>query len=389
MLVENSRNYVRAGAIYEGARPFIGNGLVTSEGPFWLRQRRMMQPHFHRKRLIGLTQLMTTTIGQELATWEGAARAGSDFNLMEAFSRITMRVTVRALFGTSLSDQEIENVSRDLTFLLNYIPRATLTTKLPAWLPVPKARRFKQMLQGLNTSIYTLIERVRQSDAADGTLMGMMLDMVDDETGKGMTDEQLRDEAVSLVLAGYETTSLVLSWISHFLTQHPTVMARLHDEIDAAIGSRTPIFEDIRSLEYVVRILQETVRLYPPAWFFPRMAVADDVIDGYTIPAGTNVFVLPYMVHRHPDFWQDAERFDPERFAPEQAAGRHKFAWLGFGAGQHQCLGRDFALIEAQFLLAMLFQRYRIAAIPEKVATPQLSTMLRPKNGVTVKLSSR
>ncbi len=204
MLVEHGRNYIRGGAIYEGSRSFIGDGLLTNDGPFWLRQRRMMQPHFHRKRLTGLTTLMAATIGEELATWEPVARAGQTFNLTPAFGRITMKVTVRALFGTSLSDQEVDSLSNDLTFALDYIPKATLLAKLPSWLPVPQARRFTEMLNGINTTLYRLIERVRQSDTADNTLMGMMLDTVDDETGERMTDVQLRDEAISLIIAGFE-----------------------------------------------------------------------------------------------------------------------------------------------------------------------------------------
>jgi cytochrome P450 len=389
MLVEHARNYVRAGAIYDVARPFSGNGLVSSDGPYWLRQRRMMQPHFHRKRLAGLTALMAATIGEELATWEPAARAGQNINLLPAFSRITMKVIVRALFGTSLNDQEVDDLSGDLSFMLDYIPQATVNSKLPSWLPLPGTRRFKRVLQRVNAAIYRLIERVRQSDTVDGTLMGMMLDLIDEETGERMTDEQLRDEAVSLVLAGYETTSLALSWASHYLTQDQAVMARLQDEIDVALGSRTPAFEDIPALKYAARVFQETIRLRPPGWFVSRMAIADDTIDGYTIPAGANVFLLPYTIHHHSGFWEDAERFDPERFTPENTAGRDKFAWIAFGAGQHQCIGRDFAIMEAQLILAMLFQRYRISAEPGSIVKPELSATLRPKNGVTIKLMSR
>ncbi len=389
MFLENARNYVRGGPVYEGGRPILGNGLVGSDGPFWLRQRRMMQPHFHRKRLAGLTALMVATISEELTTWEPIARAGQNINLTPAFSRITMKVIVRALFGMSLNDQEVDELSGDLTYMLDYIPKAMLISKLPAWMPVPGAKRSKEVIQRVNTAIYKLIERVRQSDAVDGTLMGMMLDLVDEETGEQMTNEQLRDEAVSLVLAGYETTSLALSWAGHYLTQQHALMVRLHDEVDAALGSRTPAFEDIPALGYAARVFQEVIRIRPPAWFLSRQAVADDVIDGYSIPAGSSVMILPYIIHRHPGFWEDAERFDPDRFAPERAASRDKFAWIAFGVGQHQCIGRDFAMMEAQLILAMLFQRYRISAVPGSVVEPELSATLRPKNGVTVKLTAR
>jgi cytochrome P450 len=217
--------------------------------------------------------------------------------------------------------------------------------------------------------------------------MQLMLDLVDAETGAQMTDQQLRDEAVTLVLAGYETTSLTLAWICQLLTQHPQKLAKLQAEVDALEG-RTPAFADLPALRYTRMVIQEGMRLYPAAWTFTRQAVEDDVIDGRAIRAGTTVAVLPYTIHRHPELWDEPERFEPERFTPERIAERHKYAWIAFGLGQHQCLGKDFALIEAQLILAMLLQHYRMEAVPGRVAEPELSGTLRPKGGVWVRLTS-
>jgi cytochrome P450 len=384
VLVTNSRNYQRSGATYDGARAFLGNGLATSEGEFWLRQRRMMQPHFHRKRLAALTDLMVATIDAELATWQPASQAGDAFNVHPAFNRITMNVIVRALFGTALSHREVDELSAEMAFAVDKILPNAIVSGLPNWLPIPGRQRMTQARQTIDTALYDVIGRVRQG-GADATLMAMMLDMVDAETGAQMTDLQLRDEAITLVFAGYETTSLTLSWACDLLTRHPDVLAKLQAEVDTVLGGRAPTFADLPSLTYTSMVIQETMRLRPPAWFLSRAAAAADEIDGYAIPAGSVIGLSFYAIHRHPDFWEDQERFDPERFRPERVAGRHKFAWLAFGAGQHQCIGRDFALMEAQLLLAMLLQRYRITAAGH-IATPKLTATLQPKDGVWVNL---
>jgi cytochrome P450 len=385
MLRDNAQNYVRAGVLYEAARSFLGNGLAVSDGAFWLRQRRMMQPHFHYKRLATLTDLMVATIGEELGSWGVAARSGAPFNLAPAFNRITMHVVVRTLFGTALTNQEADTLGAEMAFALDHFFLDALAGTLPAWLPLPGARRLRQARATVDAALYDMIGRVRRGEGGEDTLMAMLLHMVDAETGAQMTDQQLRDEAVTLVLAGYETTSLALSWTCQLLTQHPEVMAKLQAEIDA-LGGRALSFVELRSLSYASMVIQESMRLYPPAWFYGRAAVADDEIDGFAIEAGTIVGVLPYTVHRHPELWEQPERFDPERFRPERSASRPKSAWMGFGLGQHQCIGRDFALMEAQLVLAMLLQRYHIATVPGQVATPQLSATLRPKGGLFVNI---
>jgi cytochrome P450 len=386
VLVNHSRNYVRSGATYDAARIFMGNGLAMSDGEFWLRQRRMMQPHFHRKRLAALTEQMVATIDQGLASWAADGYVGRASNLHPMFNRITMNVIVRALFGTALSHHEVDELSTEMAFAVDNILPSAIASSLPSWLPIPGARRFRQVRQKIDTALYEVINRVRQG-GGDETLMAMMLDMVDAETGTQMTDQQLRDEAVNLVFAGYETTSLTLSWTCDLLTRHPEVMAKLQAEVDTVLGGRTPTFADLPSLAYTNMVLQETMRLRPPAWFLSRSAVGADAIDGYVIPAGAFVAMPLYVIHRHPDYWDDPERFDPERFTPERVAARHRFAWMAFGAGQHQCIGRDFALMEAQLLLAMLVQRYRITAVGQ-AATPKLTATLQPKKGVWITLEN-
>lgn len=389
IFLDNSRNYVRSGPVYEAGRSFLGNGLATSDGDFWLRQRRLMQPQFHRKRLATLTEIMVATIEAELADWAPAADAAAPFDLLRAFNSITMKVIVRTMFGTSLNRQESDDVGKEMALAANYLLLGALTSALPRWLPVPGARRYRQALQKIDAVLSDVITGTRQAGGDADNLIAMFLHMVDAETGAQMTDQQLRDEAVTIFFGGYETTSLMLSWAFHFLTQHPEMLDRLQAEVDAALGTRLPTFADLPALPYTSMILQETVRLRPPAWFITRTAVAADVIDGFAIPAGATVGVLPYLVHRHPDYWANPEQFDPQRFAPECSADRHRFAWMPFGAGQHQCIGKDFAMMEAQLILAMLLQRYRVTAAPGHTTRPQLSATLKPKGGVFVNLARR
>ncbi|HEX2623525.1 MAG TPA: cytochrome P450, partial [Phototrophicaceae bacterium] len=204
-----------------------------------------------------------------------------------------------------------------------------------------------------------------------------------------MTDQQLRDEAVTLFLAGYETTSVAMAWSFHYLTQQAEFAARLHAETDAVLGDRDPVFMDVPQLAYARMVMQEALRLYSPTYWVSRTAEEDDVIDGYRIRKGQMVAIMSHMIHRHPDFWQHPEAFDPERFTPENSAGRHQLAWIPFGAGQRQCIGRDFALMEGQLILTKIAQRYNVHAIPGKVAAPHVSTTLRTKDGVWVTISKR
>jgi cytochrome P450 len=388
ILVDNAQNYRKGGAMWDAVRAMLGNGLVVSEGSFWMRQRRMMNPQFHRQRLAALNDLMVSAITEALDTWEQSAN-GSDFNVASAFSELTMKVITRTLFGTGLSNDEMDRVSKAMNYALSYIIQAIVLNSLPSWMPAPGKKEFEQSIKQIDETVYRIIADSRKDNGESNHLMAMLLDMVDDETGEGMTDQQLRDEVTTLFLAGYETTSIALAWAFDFLTHQPDVMEKLQAEVDSAIGDRLPTFADLMKLPYSRMILSETLRIRPAAWQLPRTAVEDDEIDGYPIPAGTTITGLIYMCHYHPDEWDNPEVFDPERFQPDKTEKRHKFAYMPFGAGQRKCIGMDFALMEGQLALAMVAQRYKLSKTTENLAEPQLSTTLRPKGGVMVKLEKR
>lgn len=392
VLRDRAASYRKGGAVWDTLRTILGNGLVVSEGDFWLRQRRMMQPQFHRQRLAGLTDLMVRAIDDSLASWAPAARDGRPLDLLPAFNHLTMRVVVDTLFGASLPRATLEEVADAMGYVLGYVMLGAATRGLPAWLPLPGKRRFARDLARFDRIAHDLITTARKDRGDDNHLLALLLDVVDEQSGEGMDDRQLRDEIATLFLAGYETTSIALTWTFDYLTRHPAVMQALQDEVDGALAGRTPGFADLPKLPYARMVLQEVLRLRPPAYFIPRVATEDDEIDGFPIPAGSEVVALTYTIHRHPDVWSDPDRFDPQRFAdhgPRGSGAPHPFAWIPFGAGQRLCIGRDFAMMEGTLALAMIVQRFRVSALGGHPARPALSTTLRPRDGVHVRLSPR
>lgn len=388
IFVDNVQNYRKGGAMWDAIRALLGNGLVVSEGSFWLRQRRMMQPQFHRQRIAALSDLMVSAMKEALDTWESSA-SGQDFNMAQAFNQLTMKVVARTLFGTGLDKEEMEKVSDSLAYAVDYILKAIAFNSLPSWMPTPGRKKYQEAIKQIDETVYGIIASSRANRGEANHLLAMLLDMVDDETGEGMTDKQLHDEVTTLFLAGYETTSVALSWAFDFLSQHPEMMRKLQVEVDLVLGDRLPTMADLHQMPYSRMILQETLRIRPPAWQVMRTAVEDDEIDGYPIKAGTNIVALMYMCHFHPEEWSDPETFDPERFSPERSESRHKLAWMPFGAGQRLCIGKDFAMMEGQLALAMVAQRYQITKTSERPAEQQLAATLRPKGGVVVKLEKR
>lgn len=391
VLVDNARNYTKAGPIWDSMRTLLGNGLPVSEGDFWRRQRRLMQPHFHRRRLAAITDHMVAAIDESLADWTIRSANGQPFDIMEAMSQTTMRVIVRALFGTSIAAQDMELVSTQMGLILEKLLQGVVTQKIPTWVPLPGRGRYQQAIAAIDRVVFDVIERHQagHDHAAGDSLVAMLLNMVDDETGEQMTPQQLRDEAVTMFLAGYETTAVTLAWAFHFLTQEPQHMETLQHEIDTVLGDRTPGFGDLPQLGYTRMVLQEAMRYYPPSWQLTRTAQADDVIDGYPIPAGSEVAVMQHVIHHHPDIWPEPHRFDPTRFMPDQEKTRPRHAWIPFGAGQRFCIGRDMSIMEGQLVLARVLQQYHVRALPGRSATPHAAMTLRPKDGIWVELRRR
>ena len=388
VFVDNAKNYYKGGGLWEGVRAVSGNGLVVSEGDFWLRQRRLLQPHFQRKRLAAITDSMVAAAGESLDNWTAAADTRRPFDVLPAFAQVTMDVICRALFGQELSRADLDAASEHATFIFDYLIATVLTAELPRWLPIPGARRLRRAVEELDTIVFRIIAQERAAATPTNSLLGMLVEMVDEDTGTGMTDRQLRDEIITFFLAGYETTAATLAWLVHILIQQPDVLGNVEAEVALVLGERAPAFEDLMMMPYTRAVIQETLRLYPAGFNVPRTAAADDEIDGYAIPAGATVVALIYGVHHNPGVWDDPERFDPARFLGAAPADRHKQAWIPFGAGQRQCIGRDLSLMETQIILPMLLQRYALAPVPGRPVQLKLASTLVPK-GAHVYLSKR
>lgn len=394
VLRDNVRNYRKGGKLWDIIRDLLGNGLAVSEGDYWLRQRRMLQPHFHRQRLAALTTLMTEAIDEGLTGW--ATHNGDSFDLEKALAAITLKVITKTMFGSGLSQAEIDQVAGAMPIIGRYVLSGVVTRSLPRWLPIRSGERFRQACRAVDTVLYNVIARGRQALAEgryEDNLLAMLLNMVDDESGERMTDQQVHDEAITIFMAGYDTTAMGLTWTLHLLLQHPEALARLQAEIDQVLAGRTPTFADLPQLPYARMVFQEALRLYPPVAWLPRTAIADDVIDGFPIPAGATVVLPIYIIQQHPAFWSDAAVFRPERFAPTEAASstsaQHPYAWLPFGAGPRLCMGREFALMEGQLVLAMALQRFRFTPVAERPVTPRLTMAMAPKDGVWVQAARR
>jgi len=381
VLQDNARNYVK-GIVIAKLKVLIGEGLFTSEGDFWRRQRRLAQPAFHRDLLIGFVTTMTRTTATMLDRWEVRARTATPFDVAADMSALTLGIVGRALFSRVL-DGDADEVGQALTAALAIVnERAIRFLPSPLWWPSAANRRLRHSIAVLDRVVYDIVEARRRTDRQDADLLAMLLVARDEETGAGMTDRQLRDEVMTFLLAGHETTAVALTWTWYLLDQNPAVAERLRAEVAAAIGTRTPTVEDLPRLRYVRMVIEEAMRLYPPVWGFMRQAIGPDEVGGFTIPKRSVVTISPYVTHRHPAFWDDPERFDPERFAPERVRSRPRFAYLPFSGGPRLCIGNEFALMEAQLVVAMTLQRYRLRLVPGTRVVPESRLTLRPRDGL-------
>jgi len=387
VLQDNARNYHKS-PLYDRLRDSLGNGLLTSEDSCWLRQRRLAQPAFHRQRLISMAEAMVSCTEQMLERWEHTASSGETIDVVAEMMALTQAIIVRTMFSTDLG-ATAEIVNRTWPIINRRIGETFWSTKLETRLPFPANRRFARALRELETVVYRIIADRRQSRRDEADLLSMFLSARDDETGAGMTDQQLRDEVMTMLLAGHETTSLALSWTYYLLSRYPGIERNVADEVGRVIGDGRPAFAHLDHLTVTRRVLEESLRLYPPAWGFSRLAMADDEIGGYRVARGSIVFLIPFVVHRRPTLWPDPECFDPERFTPERESSRPRFAYIPFGGGPRGCIGNQFAMLEAQLIVAAIAQRFRIELVPGQTIRSEPLITLRPKPGIFATLRKR
>jgi cytochrome P450 len=387
VLLERAEDF-RKSPSYEGLKLVLGNGLLTSEGEFWKRQRKFATPAFHHKRLVGFCDTMVRCTSEMLDDWDAELVAAPgqrrpELDLHEAMMALTLRVVGLTLFSTDLSDKAGAMGPALATMVehANYIAVSMLLAP-PAWVPTTRNRRFKRALAIIDELVLGIIAERRRTGEDAGDLLSMLMAATDENTGERMSDQELRDEVATLVLAGHETTAQALTWTFKLLSEHPEAQRRVVEEVREVCGDRLPSFEDLKALEYTGRVIDESLRLYPPAWLVERQALVDMEIGEYFIPKGTLIAVAQWTLHRHPDYWDNPEGFDPDRFTPERSASRPRYAYLPFGGGPRQCIGTNFALYEAKLILATILQRYTLDLVPGQDMRPDAAVTLRPRHGM-------
>ncbi len=385
VLVTRHDNFIKGRALQRSKR-LLGEGLLTSEGEFHRRQRRLAQPAFHRQRIASYGAVMTDYAARAQGRW----RDGETLDIAHEMSRLTLGIVGKTLFDADV-ESEADEIGDALTQVMNLfdlllVPFSELLEKLP----LPQTRRFQKARDRLDRTIYRMIDERRKSGRDHGDLLSMLM-LADDEEGKSgrMSDEQVRDEAMTIFLAGHETTANALTWTWYLLSQHTDVETKLHAELDNVLESRLPTVDDVASLRYTEMVLAEAMRLYPPAWALGRLAINDFEIGGYTIPAKSLILMSQYVMHRDSRFFPDPERFDPERWISGTKESRPQYAYFPFGGGPRRCIGEGFAWMEGILLISTLAQRWRMRLVPGHPVEPNPVITLRAKHGLRMTLEQR
>lgn len=388
VLHENQKNYLR-GWQYRLMRRLFGDNLTVSEGAFWLRQRRMAQPAFHRQKLAEYSGVMVETASGLVSRWKALAAEDKAIEARREMSRVTLAITSRTLFDRDVS-HDADEVSQAFAVLGRYFEQLFHhpIRSAPLWVPTPANRRFKRAVATLKQIVAAVVQE-RLGDQRDrGDLLSMLIQARDEETGERMTDDQLGSEVLNFLLAGYETTATALTWTFYLLASHAAIRQCVRDEVRSEIGDRPPSAADAPQLKMTRAAIQEAIRLYPPVWAIPRRVVADDEIGGFRIPARSTVLLCPYVTHRHPDFWPAPETYDPDRFTAERSAGRPKEAFFPFLSGPHQCIGNEFAMLEMQLVVARVLQAFDVTLRPGQVIKPAASLGLWPDGPIWLNIAA-
>jgi cytochrome P450 len=389
VLQSNQKNYSRQTPGYAALRIALGNGLVTSDGDFWLRQRRIAQPSFHRQRVAGFAQVMVDAAEETFARWQAELKPGQQVDVAAEMMRLTLKIVGLTLMSTDVSAASSE-VGQAMVVALHELQSRIYAPylHLPMRVPTIANRRLAAAVKTIDRVVLEMIAQRRKAADKGNDFLGMLLEARDEETGETMNDAQLRDELLTLFLAGHETTANVLAWTFYLLSVNPAVRTRLEQEIECVLGGRSPGFADLPAMGYSRMVVSESLRLYPAAWVLSRGAINDDEIGGYPIEAGSVIFMSPYVTQRREDFWFNPEGFDPERFAPG-AEPPPRFAYFPFGGGGHQCIGNEFAMMEAQLILTALLQRCRLNLVSGHPVELEPLITLRPRHGMRMQFFPR
>ncbi len=357
-----------------------GNGLVTSEGSFWLRQRRLMQPGFHKEAMVGLTEMLAINIQWLLKEWDQLPD-GSEIDLSHEMMRLTLKNVGMALFGIDISDQSNKIGPNLIKAFQHARYKLNAPIALPEWLPTKENKDFKVALSALDEVVWEIIAEHKKNSAGGTDLLSMLIAAQDADTGERMTDQQLRDEVITILIAGHDTVGAALCWAFILLSQNHDKRKILNEQVRQLKG-KYPEWSDMAAIPYVKHVFDESMRLYPPAWGQPREALEDDVVEGYLIEKGHMISLCQFMTHRDPRFWSEPGKFLPERFADDSGEHRPKFAYFPFGGGSRMCIGNNFATMEAILAIAGIVQKYDLDLVADQEIGMDLTFTLKPKGAV-------
>ncbi|PJZ50372.1 cytochrome P450 [Leptospira saintgironsiae] len=381
VLQENNQNYHK-GVFYKELGRILGKGLLNSEGEFWKKQRRLIQPSFHKQRISEFVEIMAQETEKTSENWKKI----SSLDISKEMMRLTFAIVGRTLFRTEV-ESYAARIEHSLKIALELVTkRITRIFPFPFSWPTPENLKLKRALKDMHSVVDELIAERKKNPSND--LISMLLEVRDEETGETMSESQVRDEAITLLLAGHETTANALSWGFYLLSKHPEICEKVREEANRVLGDKTPTLEDVQKLTYTRKVLDEVLRLYPPAWVIERTAMGPDHIGGYDVETGTNISICIFNIHRNPDFWENPDKFDPDRFDEERSADRPKYAYLPFGGGPRICIGNIFALTEATLILAMLVKNYKFQTDPNHPVVMEPLVTLRPKYGILFNIVS-
>lgn len=387
ILTQDYPRFIKNTIDYRVIAQSLGQGLVTSEGALWQQQRKLMQPMFTNRTVNGFDSIINTMTAQMLQRWEQQP-ADTIVWLDREMGHIAFQIVSRALFSA-----DIDHCSDDMVEILKVINTNSQTLRamlrLFPWLPVPSNRHFLRKKKQLDQIVLKLIEQRRKQGVGDNDMLDRLLAVRDEETGQGMSETQLRDEIVTLLLAGHETTGTAIAWTLYLLSQHPHIEAQLVAELTSVLSGAPATSSDLARLPYLKQVMQESLRLYPPIWAIARQNTGKLELGGYCIPPESYLVMPIYGLHRHPDYWLDAEKFDPDRFAPQRAASRHSYCYLPFSAGPRTCIGANMAMLEIQLVLAQVLQRFRVMPVAGHPVEPVAEITFKPRYGLAVKVDAR
>jgi cytochrome P450 len=383
LVLTDSKNYAKRTYVLKLLVPVLGNGLLTSEGDFWLRQRRLMQPAFHKQRIASYGEVMVAYTERLIDRWQH----GETRDLHADMMRLALEIVGKTLFDADVASNAHE-VGDAQVVMDQFISQWESLVPLPPFVPTPGNLRFKRTMRKLDAIIYRMIAQRRQSGALGGDLLSLLLQARDDD-GSGMTDLQLRDEAMTLFLAGHETTANALSWTWYLLAQHPEVEQKLLDELTTVLGGRLPTVADLPRLKYTEQVLLESMRLYPPAYGFGRVAKVDLAVGDYRVPRGTTVILCPWTTQRDGRWFAEPLQFRPERWAGDFAKRLPRYAYFPFGGGQRQCIGNTFAMMETTLVVATVVPRCHFNLVAGHPVVPRAVVTLRPAQGIRALVSKR